>query len=84
MIVNGHNVKQEWIDVAFLELINHTNFTAKDLELELRSLGCNKNSAYRAADRLLQKWKKHGKIFYDKGNKCWRDIKHYDAIYGKK
>lgn len=82
MKVYGHEIKKEWIDSVFIDVTSGTNFTTREVELRLFSLGAHKDACYRAADRIVQKWKNEGKIFYDKGNQCWRDIKHYNVIYG--
>jgi len=84
MKVYGHKIEKDWIDTVFQDVTSQANFTAKEVELRLFSIGVRKDICYRAADRVIQKWRKDGKIFYDKGNQCWRDIKHYEAINGKK
>lgn len=84
MIVYGHKVCEDVIKTAFIDCTSDTNFTTRELEIRLFTLGVHMNACYRAADRLTQRWRKDGKIFYDKGNQCWRDIKHYDLIYGDK
>ncbi|CAM0109170.1 hypothetical protein VPH209E381_0099 [Vibrio phage 209E38-1] len=82
MKVYGHTVCQDLIETAFMDCTACSSFTTRQVKIRLFSLGVHKDACYRAADRLVQKWRKEGKIFYDKGNQCWRDIKHYDAIYG--
>ena len=82
MKVYGHVVCDVAIGRTFEEVVKNTNFTTRQVEIRLSAKGVHKDACYRAADRLVQKWKDEGKIFYDKGNQCWRDIKHYDAIYG--
>ena len=81
MKVYGHKIDQDIIDTVFADVTEHTNFTAREVELRLFSHGIEKSICYRAADGILQDWRKKGKIFYDKGNQCWRHIKHYRAIY---
>lgn len=80
--VYGHKISKDIIDTVFTDVTSGTLFTARGVELRLFSLGVKKDACYRGADRLVQKWKREGKIFYDKGNQCWRHIKHYSAIYG--
>lgn len=81
MKVYGHKICDDAIMTAFIQCTSETNFTTRDLEFSLFRLGVHEDACYRAADRLVQKWRKDGKIFYDKGNQCWRDIKHYSVIY---
>lgn len=82
MKVYGHTVDDNAINLVFSEVTGNTNFTTREVELRLSAKGIHKDACYRAADRLVQKWRRQGKIFYDKGNQCWRDIKYYEAIYG--
>ena len=82
MKVYGHHISNEDIDLVFTHVTSQTNFTARQVVNRLAIQGVHRDARYRAADRAIQKWKKEGKIFYDKGNQCWRDIKYYDAIYG--
>ena len=83
MKVFGHKIEQGLIDRLLAELNLQTNFTTREVERRLIDYGVRVSICYRASDRMVQKWRKDGKIFYDKGNQCWRPIKHYDAIYGR-
>lgn len=84
MMVYGCVIDKDHIETCFIDCVkSQTNFTAKELEIRLFSLGIERSVCYRAADRIIQSWKKNGEIFYDKANRCWRDIKYKDVICGK-
>lgn len=72
MIVEGSEVSQEAIDKATVWACTQIHFTCGELQVQLRRSRVDEDTAYRAADRLMQKWKKDGKIMFRKGQWHWQ------------
>lgn len=68
MNVEGKIVDDAKIDEAVKEILSaRLNFGARDMEEKLINHGVDTLAAYRAADRTLQKLRRQGKIFFDRG-----------------
>ena len=72
MIVEGSEVTQEAIDKATVWACTQIHFTCGELQAQLIRARVNQDTAYRAADRLLQKWKKDAKIIFRKSQWHWQ------------
>lgn len=72
MKVEGIEVTQEAIDKATVWACTQIHFTYGELQAQLLRCRVDINIAYRAGDRLLQKWKKEGKIIFRKGQWHWQ------------
>lgn len=75
MIVEGVEVSQEALDKAHVWACTQIHFTYGQLQAELTRYRVNVDVVYRAADRLLQLWKKQGKIIHRKGQWHWQSGK---------
>lgn len=72
MIVEGIEVTQEAIDKVTVWAVTHRHFTYGELQGALHKAKVDEKAVYRAADRLLQKWKKEAKIMFRKGQWHWQ------------
>lgn len=72
MIVEGVEVSQEAVDKATVWACTQLHFTYGELQQKLLSSRVDPEIVYRAADRLLQKWKKDSKIIFRKGQWHWQ------------
>ncbi len=62
MRVNGYAIMPEVIERAKAWCLTQTEFRSGGLMAELARLGVPEQTSYRAADRLITKWKKSGEI----------------------
>lgn len=74
MQVEGVEVTQEAIDKATVWACTQIHFTYGELQVQLRRSRVPEAIADRAADRLLQKWKKAGKIMFRKSQWHWQGV----------
>ncbi len=72
MIVEGHEIPQEAIDKATVWACTSIHFTYGELQAQLSRSRVHSDAVYRAADRLLQKWKKDKKVMFRKGQWHWQ------------
>lgn len=70
MNVNGIEIDDAILERAKTYFPEERSFTAADLTSALVRLGVVDKAAYRAADRLLQKWRKQGTHVFSGGK--WR------------
>lgn len=64
MNVNGVNVDDGLVAIAVSEVFaKGKSFTAREMEQRIKDNGVDAKSAYRCADRTLQKLRKDGRIF---------------------
>lgn len=72
MNVFGVKIDQSAIDEAVASIANDgLSFTARDLEQRLKDCGVDAKSAYRCADRTLQKLRKRGHISFSSSRGAW-------------
>lgn len=72
MIVEGTEIPQEALDKAAVWACTTLHFTYAELQGQLIRSRVHQAVAYRTADRLLQKWKKEGKIIFRKSQWHWQ------------
>lgn len=72
MIVEGVEVQQEALDKCAVWACTQLHFTYAQLQAYMSRCRVTQEVVYRAADRLLQQWKKQGKIMYRKGQWHWQ------------
>lgn len=72
MIVEGFEVSQEAINKATVWACTQLHFTYGELQHQLRLFRVTDEAIHRAADRLLQKWKKDGKVVFRKSQWHWQ------------
>ncbi len=72
MIVEGIEVSQEALDKCSVQACTSMHFTFGDVQSWLQRARVPTEACFRAADRLLQKWKKEGKIMFRKGQWHWQ------------
>lgn len=66
MIVEGTVVSEETVENAISDMRSCERFTYMAVQTQLVLHGCNKQVAYRAADRVLQRLRKNGEIVFRK------------------
>lgn len=76
MKVDGHTIEQDVIDKAVVWACTQIHFTYSALQNVLIRSRVDVSCAYAATDRLLQKWKKEGKIIFRKGQWHWQGNKN--------
>jgi len=72
VFIDGIEVTQEAIDKATVWACTQLHFTYGELQQKLLSARVHPDAVYRAADRLLQKWKKESKVIFRKSQWHWQ------------
>jgi len=62
--VEGHHVTAATLTCAYGEVRQKPSFNYTQLQASLIDFGCAPDSAYRAADRMLQAMRRSGEITY--------------------
>lgn len=75
MKVDDVEVTEEAINKATVWACTQIHFTFGELQAQLRLARVDEQTAYRGADRLLQQWKKEGKIMFRKSQWHWQGSK---------
>lgn len=71
MVVDGKEIGDTYIIAVRKNLRAFAEFTLSDVQTLFVFSGVDRNTAYRAADRLLQKLRKEGHIKYLKRKWSW-------------
>jgi hypothetical protein len=71
MIVCGIEVSSGTVAKAISDMRLCERFTYMEMQTRLIHHGCDKQAAYRAADRVLQRLRKSGEIVYRKNAWEW-------------
>lgn len=72
MKVYGVEITAEQIAAADAVIFNGSGVRCEEVAIALHGAGVKAwGPAYRAADRILQKHRKSGRIYYSKELKCW-------------
>lgn len=66
MIVDGIEVSADTVAKAISDMRVCDRFTYMAMQTQLILHGCDKQAAYRAADRVLQRLRKNGEIVFRK------------------
>lgn len=72
MIVEGFKIEEHVIEKVTVWAVTQLHFTYGELQGQLRRAGVEEDAVYRGADRILQKWKKDGKIMFRKSQWHWQ------------
>lgn len=72
MKVEGFEIPQQTLDAAAVWACTTLHFNYGELQRQLIRLKVPFDPSYRATDRLLQKWKKEGKILFRKSQWHWQ------------
>lgn len=74
MIVEGHTISATTLEKTTVRAVTSNGFTFGELQGWLRRYGAPEEAIYHGAARLLQKWKKEGKLLYRNAAWHWQGI----------